>query len=169
MRSQINWADGFFGPSFQVVPDPNLTNLTKFFNVVTIHEGGTENNTLAPTDSCPNSNVDAISNIGDDNSAAYSAKYLVDTVKRLQQNVPAGFSLNTSDALAMQSICAFEYQFIGMSSFCDLFTVGTSASQESIALLILLRPTSGPVSRRLKTSNTTMTLAMVVPLGAHPV
>jgi hypothetical protein len=114
---------GFFGPSFQTNPDPNLTNLTKFFNVVKLHEGGTENDTLAAYDSCTNADVDSIGYIGDDDAAVYAAKYLADTAKRLSQYAPSGFSLNVSDALAMQAICAYEYQFIGGSSFCNLFTV----------------------------------------------
>lgn len=38
-NSQINWALGFFGPSFQFVPDPTLGNVTDFFDVVVIPEG----------------------------------------------------------------------------------------------------------------------------------
>lgn len=129
-NSEINWALGFFGTSFQLNPDPQLTNATKFFDVVVIDEGETitENNTLASYDSCPNDNVDSIGYIGDDDAASYAAMYLVNATKRLQQYVPKGLSLNTSDALAMQSICAYEYQYIGMSSFCDLFTVSRGAS-----------------------------------------
>lgn len=46
-NSEINWALGFFGDSFQETPDASLTNYTKPFSVVIIPEGGTENNTLA--------------------------------------------------------------------------------------------------------------------------
>ncbi len=52
--SQISWALGFFGPSFNEVPDPTLSAFTNgsLFDVVIIPEGGTENNTLASYDSC---------------------------------------------------------------------------------------------------------------------
>lgn len=50
-NSQINWALGFFGPSFETVPSPTLANWTDPFRVVIIPEGGTENNTLASYDS----------------------------------------------------------------------------------------------------------------------
>ena len=46
-NSQISWALGFFGTSFQVTPDPSLANFTQPYSVVVIPEGGTENNTLA--------------------------------------------------------------------------------------------------------------------------
>lgn len=40
-NSQINWALGFFGPSFQVSPDPTLANASLPFDVVIIPEGET--------------------------------------------------------------------------------------------------------------------------------
>lgn len=46
-NSQISWAAGFFGSSFEVVPDPLFTDVMSDFDVVVIPEGGTENNTLA--------------------------------------------------------------------------------------------------------------------------
>ena len=50
----INWALGWFGPSFEEVPNPTIKNATSAFNWVIIPEGGTENNTLAAYDSCFN-------------------------------------------------------------------------------------------------------------------
>lgn len=38
-NSEINWALGFFGPSFEVTPNPTLANATSPFNVVIIPEG----------------------------------------------------------------------------------------------------------------------------------
>lgn len=48
-NSQINWALGFFGTSFQTTPQPSLQAFGNgsLFDVVIIPEGGTENNTLA--------------------------------------------------------------------------------------------------------------------------
>jgi hypothetical protein len=50
-NTQISWALGFFGPSFEAVPSPTLANWTDPFRVVVIPEGGTENNSLASYDS----------------------------------------------------------------------------------------------------------------------
>ena len=120
--SQITWALGFFGPSFEPVPNPKLTNFTNHFNVVIIPEGGTENNTLASYDSCANDNVESIGFIGDDDLFTYIPKYLTAATGRLQKYVPSGFKLTTNDTYAMQSICAYETQYIGSSDFCGLFT-----------------------------------------------
>ena len=121
-NSEINWALGFFGTSFQVTPDPTLENFTSPYDVVIIPEGGTENNTLASYDSCPNDNVDSIGFIGDDDVFSYIPKYLTNATARLQQYVPSSLKLTTNDTYAMQSICAYETQYIGQSDFCGLFT-----------------------------------------------
>ena len=121
-NSEINWALGFFGPSFQVVPDPTLANATSPFNVVIIPEGGTENNTLASYDSCFNDNDATIGYLGDDDLLKYIPLYLANATARMQQHAPAGFAFNTNDTYAMQSICAYETGYIGMSDFCTLFT-----------------------------------------------
>ena len=92
-NSQINWALGFFGSSFQVVPDPTFENATSPFDVVIIPEGGTENNTLASYDSCANDNVDSIGYIGDPDLFSYIPRYLSDATKRLQQYVPSDLKL----------------------------------------------------------------------------
>ena len=121
-NSEINWALGFFGPSFQAVPDPTLANSTAAFDVVVIEEGGTENDTLASYDSCSNDNVDSIGYIGDSDLFAYIPLYLSNATARLQEYVPHGFTLSTNDTYAMQSICAYENGYIGSSDFCTLFT-----------------------------------------------
>ncbi|KAI9642401.1 hypothetical protein NHQ30_009205 [Ciborinia camelliae] len=121
-NSQINWALGFFGPSYTTIPDPTLSNVTRGFDVVVIPEGGTENNTLASYDSCSNDYVDGIWNIGDLDIYNYLPKYLASATKRLQKHAPSGFELTYNDTYAMQSICAYEQGYIGMSDFCGLFT-----------------------------------------------
>lgn len=121
-NSEINWALGFFGPSFEAVPNPTLANATSPFEVVIIPEGGTENNTLASYDSCFNDIIDSIGAIGDSDLFVYASKYLVAATARLQQYAPQGLTLNTNDTYAMQSICAYETQYIGSSDFCTLFT-----------------------------------------------
>lgn len=130
-NSEINWALGFFGPSFSTVPNPNFTNVTSPFNVVIIPEGGTENNTLASYDSCFNSDVDPIGFIGDYDLFTYLPKYLGAATKRLQAYAPSGFTLNVNDTYAMQSICAYEYNYLGISEFCGLFTADEWAGFEN--------------------------------------
>lgn len=121
-NSQINWALGFFGPSFQAVPDATVANATSDFNVVIIPEGGTENNTLASYDSCFNDNVDSIGYIGDGDVYTYIPIYLADATVRMNAYAPTGFQFTTNDTYAMQSICAYEMEYIGSSDFCYLFT-----------------------------------------------
>jgi hypothetical protein len=101
-NTQISWALGFFGPSYQFTPVPNLGNWTNPFNVVIIPEGGTENNTLASYDSCPQANDDVIGYLGDLDLYSYLPIYLSNAQQRLQQYVPSGFNLTLNDTYAMQ-------------------------------------------------------------------
>ena len=121
--SEINWSLGFFGPSFETMPNPNLTNASTSFTVVIIPEGGTENNTLASYDSCFNDNDDVIGYLGDDDLFTYIPKYLKNATARMQQYAPSGFIFNTNDTYAMQSICAYEMGYLSQSDFCFLFTL----------------------------------------------
>jgi hypothetical protein len=130
-NSQINWALGFFGPSFETVPNPKLDNFTSVFDVVIIPEGGTENNTLASYDSCFNDNDAPGGQLGDLDVEQYIPLYLKDATARMQQYAPAGFSFNVNDTYAMQSICAYESGYIGSSSFCSLFTLDEWTGFES--------------------------------------
>jgi hypothetical protein len=107
-NSQINWALGYFGPSFLETPNPSLANATSTFNVVIIPEGGTENNTLASYDSCANNNDEPIVDMGDQDVIKYVAIYLSGAMGKLQQYAPSGFTFNVNDTYAMQSICAYE-------------------------------------------------------------
>jgi len=73
-NSQINWALGFFGTSFQITPQPSLQAFGNgsLFDVVIIPEGGTENNTLASYDSCFNDDLAPVSELGDLDLLTYS-------------------------------------------------------------------------------------------------
>ncbi|MCJ1456883.1 hypothetical protein MMC28_007249 [Mycoblastus sanguinarius] len=129
--SEINWSLGFFGSSFEIIPNPNLTDAATPFTVVVIPEGGTENNTLASYDSCFNDNDDVIGFLGDSDLFTYIPKYLQTATARIQQFAPSGFNFTTNDTYAMQSICAYEIGYIGMSDFCLLFTEDEWASFEN--------------------------------------
>ena len=130
-NSEINWSLGFFGPSFQVEPNPNFINASTPFNLVIIPEGGTENNTLASYDSCFNDDDDVIGYLGDADLFAYIPKYLQNATARMQQYAPPGFTFSTNDTYAMQSICAYETGYLGQSDFCPLFTQEEWESFES--------------------------------------
>lgn len=121
-NSQINWALGFFGNSFETSPNPTLANFTAPYDVVIITEGGTENNTLASYDSCFNDNDYNIGYIGDQDLFNFIGTYLGPAQQRLQQYAPKGFTFTTNDTYAAQYICAAETAYLGGSSFCNLFT-----------------------------------------------
>ncbi|KJK77109.1 hypothetical protein H634G_07530 [Metarhizium anisopliae BRIP 53293] len=121
-NSEINWALGFFGPSFNSTPDPLFTSLNSPFNVTIIPEGLKKNNTLAAYGSCDNDNTRANMNIAASYQDAYIKIYLQKAVNRLQNNSAPGFIFNYTDVYAMQMMCAYEYAFIGASEFCNLFT-----------------------------------------------
>ncbi|KIW18070.1 hypothetical protein PV08_02357 [Exophiala spinifera] len=131
-NTQINWALGFFGTSFTDTPNPTLANATSPFSLVVIPEGGTENNTLASYDSCFNDYNLPEGYIGDlDLMFEYLPIYLADATDRLSQYVPSGFNLTVNDTYAMQSICAYETNYLGRSDFCGLFTEDEWAGFES--------------------------------------
>lgn len=124
-NSQISWALGFFGPSFYVTPDPSLASFGNgsLFDVVIIPEGGTENNTLASYDSCFEDDLQS-SDLGDvDMFDQFKELYIGPATARMNKYAPAGFTFTNNDTYAMQSICAYENGYIGMSDFCNLFTL----------------------------------------------
>lgn len=122
-NSQINWALGFFGPSFNATPNPVPTNWTYPTQVVVIPEDSAQwNNTLSATIDCANSNSDSNGNIADQYVSAYGPVYLTGAVERLQKYAPVGFNFSMSDVWTLQALCPFEVAYIGMSSYCELFT-----------------------------------------------
>ncbi|KAF2089293.1 histidine phosphatase [Saccharata proteae CBS 121410] len=130
-NSMLNWALGFFGPSFEATPNPTLANFTDAFHLLVIPEGGSENNTLASYDSCTNDYVSGIGDLGDSDVFKYVPIYLSAATARLQKYAPSGFTLTTNDTYAMQSICAYETQYISQSDFCALFTADEWAGFEN--------------------------------------
>ncbi|EJU00483.1 phosphoglycerate mutase-like protein [Dacryopinax primogenitus] len=114
-QSAIFWAQGFFG--YQ-------TNVSDLYDLVVIPEGGTENNTLASYDSCFNDDLAPLGILGDNDVFTYIPLYLQDATARLQQYVDGeNFTLTVNDTYSMQSICAYEYNSLGSSDFCGLFTL----------------------------------------------
>ncbi|KAG4430941.1 hypothetical protein IFR05_013579 [Cadophora sp. M221] len=61
----------------------------------------------------------------------FFAIYLCDTTERLQNLAPEGLTFSTNDTYAMQTICAYENAFMGMSEFCGFFTADEWAGYEN--------------------------------------
>lgn len=123
-NSEISWALGFFGPSFYKDAMPGLNSFVNgsLFDVLIIPEGGTENNTLASYDSCYEDLLQS-AYLGDlDLLFQYVPLYIGNATARMNQYTPDGLTFNNNDTYAMQSICAYEHAYIGMSDFCGLFT-----------------------------------------------
>ncbi|UZJ55613.1 hypothetical protein CBS101457_004933 [Exobasidium rhododendri] len=105
---------GFFGF--------NASELVDLEVIIENGEGLTStssNNTLAPYDTCNNS--DTIT-IGDTYlRPVWDPIYLANATTRLQQYV-TGLNLTTELVYGMQSLCAYETVALGYSNFCPLFT-----------------------------------------------
>lgn len=109
------WTLGFFG-----------WDAPTKINLEVILEGGDGlgtdgafNNTLAPYDTCNNS--DTIT-VGDTYlRPIWDAIYLPNATARLQQYV-SGLELTNEMVYGMQSLCAYETVALGYSNFCGLFT-----------------------------------------------
>jgi len=138
-ESQINWALGFFGPTYETVPVPKLTNYTSgdFFDLVIIPEGGTENNTLASYDSCFNDFLVGIGDLGDQDVFTYIPRYLQNATSRLQKYVSADFKLSTNNTYAMQLLCAYG-KFISRRVVTDHLTAIRARLPRHVRLLRLL-------------------------------
>lgn len=110
-KTLLNFAVGFFGaPEY----------LTAYHEEIIIESGG-YNNTLAPSNACPDSGNAVGGNIGGWTSGNWTEIYLKETTARLQQYV-TGVQLTPSVVYGMQQMCAYETVALGYSSFCELFT-----------------------------------------------
>lgn len=108
LESARYWTAGFWG-----LDAPNLIDLE------VIIEGTGFNDTLAPYDTCNNSNLIYV---GDSILLPeWRSIYLVNATERLQPQV-AGLNLTTELVYGMQSLCAYETVGLGTSPFCQLFT-----------------------------------------------
>ncbi|KHJ34543.1 putative repressible acid phosphatase [Erysiphe necator] len=123
-NSQINWALGFFGSTWQKKPNPSLVNATQPFKVLIIPEESKEkwNNTLAPYISCSNFLKTEIRRMGKILQENYVTGYIGTATERLQKVAPDGLELSNQDVFAMQLLCAYETAYIGNSEFCQIFT-----------------------------------------------
>ncbi|KAG6909600.1 hypothetical protein DXG01_016639 [Tephrocybe rancida] len=110
LHSALNFAIGFFGYPLE----------GKYQQSITIESSGF-NNTLAPYDTCPNTNDKRKSERGIYYVQRWTAIYLKDAQSRLQPSIK-GYDLNIEDVYIMQQMCAYETVAIGYSKFCELFT-----------------------------------------------
>ncbi|KZT40083.1 phosphoglycerate mutase-like protein [Sistotremastrum suecicum HHB10207 ss-3] len=110
LDSALNFAAGFFG----------VPNFLTDYNQEIIIEADGFNNTLAPYETCQNSNL-PVGNFGNVQIAKWQNIYLAAAQKRLQKEIK-GINLTIPLVFAMQQTCAYETVALGFSSFCDLFT-----------------------------------------------
>lgn len=131
---RLNFAAGFFGVR---------TYATDYHQLIMVENGGV-NNTLSPSEVCPNANNADIGGLGTTQLEKWAAIYLKPATQRIGSMI-TGVNLTATDLFEMQLTCAYEvchtirrtdrfrnlcaYHFIpktvalGYSKFCDLFTV----------------------------------------------
>ncbi|KAH9486630.1 3-phytase A [Psilocybe cubensis] len=108
--SAVHFAAGFFGVQ---------TYQQEYHQLITIENDG-QNNTLAPYETCTNSN-NAIGSFGNVQSAKWADVYTAPIIKRLGKDLN-GLRLTATDVTSMQQLCAYETVALGFSQFCNLFT-----------------------------------------------
>jgi hypothetical protein len=111
VKTAQNFAAGFFG-----VPE--------FLNEVNIEilvEAQGVNNSGAPYEVCPNSNIGARGSIGTSLASRFAINAFNSTIARLQEQV-SGINVTVNDAVAMLELCSYETVAVGYSPFCNLFT-----------------------------------------------
>lgn len=111
VKTAENFAAGFFG-----VPE-----YLDQVSIEIIVENSTVNNSGAPYEVCPNSNVASRGSIGSSVSAKFAANAFNETIARLQ-SLATGVNFTSTDAIAMLQLCSYETHALGYSSFCPLFT-----------------------------------------------
>lgn len=111
VKTAENFAAGFFG-----VPE--------YLDQVSIElmvETSGVNNTGAPYDTCPNSNVASRGSLGSTAASAFAKQAFNGTIFRLQSNIN-GVQFDSTDIIDMLQLCSYETDALGYSAFCGLFT-----------------------------------------------
>ncbi|GFZ52138.1 hypothetical protein JCM24511_09911 [Saitozyma sp. JCM 24511] len=107
LKSAQNFAAGFFG-----IPAEDQ------FNLEVMIESKGFNNTLAPWNTCPDTegyNKEVL-----DRLHQWDDVFLKDARKRLQKHI-TGYDLSINDVKDFMDMCAYETVALGYSAFCDLF------------------------------------------------
>lgn len=111
VKTAENFAAGFFG-----VPE--------YLDQVSIElmvETSGVNNTGAPYETCPNSNIASRGSLGSTAASSFATDAFNGTVSRLQSYIN-GVEFDTTDVLAMLQLCSYETDALGYSAFCGVFT-----------------------------------------------
>ena len=111
VKTAENFAAGFFGVP-EYLNEVNIEILVEAQNV---------NNSGAPYEVCPNSNIPSRGSIGTSLASRFALKAFNSTIARLQSQA-SGINFTVTDAVAMLQLCSYETHALGYSSFCNLFT-----------------------------------------------
>ncbi|WWC60742.1 uncharacterized protein I303_103318 [Kwoniella dejecticola CBS 10117] len=111
VKTANNFAAGMFG-----VPE-----YLDQVNIEIMVETPGVNNTGAPYENCPNSNIASRGSIGSTAANAFAKNAFNGTLERLQNQI-TGVNLTSTDIIAMLELCSYETDALGYSAFCKLFT-----------------------------------------------
>ncbi|KAH0378509.1 phosphoglycerate mutase-like protein, partial [Aureobasidium melanogenum] len=112
VKTAENFAAGFFGV-------PEYLNQV---NIEILVENSTVNNSGAPYDVCPNSNIASRGSIGSTVANKFANSAFNATLARLNSQVSGALNFTSSDVIDMLQLCSYETNALGYSSFCGLFT-----------------------------------------------
>ncbi|CAF0885280.1 unnamed protein product [Adineta steineri] len=112
-ESTIAWAKGFFGPY----------NTTDRYSILSISQEHGSNNTLFGRSVCRNERIPNFFYSNSTETSDFYSATLSSAAARLSVYASSNTNLTHLDALAMQSLCVYEYIALGSSHFCSLFTL----------------------------------------------
>ncbi|KAH7407410.1 histidine phosphatase superfamily [Cadophora sp. MPI-SDFR-AT-0126] len=90
-------------------------------NIEILVESPGVNNSGAPYDVCPNSNIKSRGSIGSSVAEEFAKNAFNSTISRLPAQV-SGVNFTATDAVAMLQLCSYETNALGYSKFCTLFS-----------------------------------------------
>ncbi|THY15987.1 phosphoglycerate mutase-like protein [Aureobasidium pullulans] len=112
VKTAENFAAGFFGV-------PEYLNQV---NIEILVENSTVNNSGAPYEVCPNSNIATRGSIGSALAAKFANNAFNATLARLNAQVSGALNFTATDAIEMLQLCSYETNALGYSKFCGLFS-----------------------------------------------
>lgn len=112
VKTAENFAAGFFGV-------PEYLNQV---NIEILVENSTVNNSGAPYEVCPNSNIATRGSVGSALAAKFANNAFNATLARLNAQVSGALNFTATDAIEMLQLCSYETNALGYSKFCGLFS-----------------------------------------------
>lgn len=112
VKTAENFAAGFFGV-------PEYLNQV---NIEILVENSTVNNSGAPYEVCPNSNIASRGSIGSTVANKFAVNAFNATLARLNSQVSGALNFTYVDAIDMLQLCSYETNALGYSKFCGLFS-----------------------------------------------